>query len=213
MCQLDNTQKEHQDGDIFLLAVNDRQSFNYTRARRFCFFTVSLLGWLSANDSRPCSQFTNLAYVLCWTEGCIPTTTPTVLASTYACLMMSTDLWAKLVVPVIRVQCGTPRTAFPHGRGPWCCLCLWRNPPRFGISRRSPASIDRQNTHSDIGGSWKSTPSWQRSEDSIADQMGKQLIRTLSKLLLYPGDCGGLVDVISVPSSLVQPWVINRNER
>ncbi|XP_049562168.1 signal-induced proliferation-associated 1-like protein 1 isoform X8 [Orcinus orca] len=42
---------------------------------------------------------------------------------------------------------------------------------RFGISRRSPASIDRQNTQSDIGGSGKSTPSWQRSEDSIADQM------------------------------------------
>ncbi|KAM5244845.1 signal-induced proliferation-associated 1-like protein 1 isoform 12-T48 [Hipposideros larvatus] len=43
---------------------------------------------------------------------------------------------------------------------------------RFGVSRRSPASIiDRQNTQSDIGGSGKSTPSWQRSEDSIADQM------------------------------------------
>ncbi|OBS79263.1 hypothetical protein A6R68_18345, partial [Neotoma lepida] len=46
---------------------------------------------------------------------------------------------------------------------------------RFGVSRRSPASIDRQNTQSDIGGSGKSTPSWQRSEDSIADQMGKML--------------------------------------
>ncbi|KAM9713745.1 signal-induced proliferation-associated 1-like protein 1 isoform 3-T15 [Dama dama] len=44
-------------------------------------------------------------------------------------------------------------------------------PEGFGISRRSPASIDRQNTQSDIGGSGKSTPSWQRSEDSIADQM------------------------------------------
>ncbi|XP_046296943.1 signal-induced proliferation-associated 1-like protein 1 isoform X7 [Marmota monax] len=42
---------------------------------------------------------------------------------------------------------------------------------RFGVSRRSPASIDRQNTQSDLGGSGKSTPSWQRSEDSIADQM------------------------------------------
>ncbi|KAB1277224.1 Signal-induced proliferation-associated 1-like protein 1 [Camelus dromedarius] len=41
----------------------------------------------------------------------------------------------------------------------------------FGVSRRSPASIDRQNTQSEIGGSGKSTPSWQRSEDSIADQM------------------------------------------
>uniref|UniRef100_A0A8C7AII5 Signal induced proliferation associated 1 like 1 n=1 Tax=Neovison vison TaxID=452646 RepID=A0A8C7AII5_NEOVI len=44
-------------------------------------------------------------------------------------------------------------------------------PEGFGVSRRSPASIDRQNTQSDIGGSGKSTPSWQRSEDSIADQM------------------------------------------
>ncbi|XP_042705310.2 signal-induced proliferation-associated 1-like protein 1 isoform X2 [Chrysemys picta bellii] len=42
---------------------------------------------------------------------------------------------------------------------------------RFGMSRRSPASIDRQNTQTDTGGSGKSTPSWQRSEDSIADQM------------------------------------------
>ncbi|KAG8507747.1 Signal-induced proliferation-associated 1-like protein 1 [Galemys pyrenaicus] len=44
-------------------------------------------------------------------------------------------------------------------------------PEGFGVSRRSPASIDRQNTQSDIGGSGKSTPSWQRSEDSIADQL------------------------------------------
>nr|AAL02129.1 serine-rich synapse associated protein SERSAP1 [Rattus norvegicus] len=44
-------------------------------------------------------------------------------------------------------------------------------PEGFGVSRRSPASIDRQNTQSDIGGSGKSTPSWQRSEDSLADQM------------------------------------------
>ncbi|XP_063097672.1 signal-induced proliferation-associated 1-like protein 1 isoform X4 [Cavia porcellus] len=44
-------------------------------------------------------------------------------------------------------------------------------PEGFGVSRRSPASIDRQNTQADIGGSGKSTPSWQRSEDGIADQM------------------------------------------
>ncbi|KAM6202809.1 signal-induced proliferation-associated 1-like protein 1 isoform 2-T2 [Rhynchocyon petersi] len=44
-------------------------------------------------------------------------------------------------------------------------------PEGFGMSRRSPASIDRQNTQSDLGGSGKSTPSWQRSEDSIADQI------------------------------------------
>ncbi|XP_070614645.1 signal-induced proliferation-associated 1-like protein 1 isoform X2 [Erythrolamprus reginae] len=42
-------------------------------------------------------------------------------------------------------------------------------PEGFGMSRRSPASIDRQNT--DTSGSGKSTPSWQRSEDSIVDQM------------------------------------------
>ncbi|XP_051833639.1 signal-induced proliferation-associated 1-like protein 1 isoform X5 [Antechinus flavipes] len=42
---------------------------------------------------------------------------------------------------------------------------------RFGMSRRSPASIDRQNTQTDISGSGKVTPSWQRSEESIADQM------------------------------------------
>ncbi|XP_042309451.1 signal-induced proliferation-associated 1-like protein 1 isoform X2 [Sceloporus undulatus] len=42
-------------------------------------------------------------------------------------------------------------------------------PEGFGMSRRSPASIDRQNT--DTSGSGKSTPCWQRSEDSIADQM------------------------------------------
>lgn len=44
-------------------------------------------------------------------------------------------------------------------------------PEGFGVGRRSPASIDRQNTQADLGGSGKSTPSWQRSEDSIADQM------------------------------------------
>ncbi|XP_074091924.1 signal-induced proliferation-associated 1-like protein 1 isoform X4 [Macrotis lagotis] len=42
---------------------------------------------------------------------------------------------------------------------------------RFGMSRRSPASIDRQNTQTDISGSGKATPTWQRSEESIADQM------------------------------------------
>ncbi|XP_023559066.1 signal-induced proliferation-associated 1-like protein 1 isoform X3 [Octodon degus] len=43
---------------------------------------------------------------------------------------------------------------------------------RFGVGRRSPASIDRQNTQADLGGGGgKATPSWQRSEDSIADQM------------------------------------------
>ncbi|XP_008069046.1 signal-induced proliferation-associated 1-like protein 1 isoform X2 [Carlito syrichta] len=44
-------------------------------------------------------------------------------------------------------------------------------PEGFGMTRRSPASMDRQNTQSDLGGSGKSTPSWPRSEDSIADQM------------------------------------------
>ncbi|XP_075783411.1 signal-induced proliferation-associated 1-like protein 1 isoform X1 [Pelodiscus sinensis] len=44
-------------------------------------------------------------------------------------------------------------------------------PEGFGMSRRSPASIDRQSTQTDTSGSGKSTPSWQRSEDSIADQM------------------------------------------
>ncbi|XP_075387863.1 signal-induced proliferation-associated 1-like protein 1 isoform X2 [Tenrec ecaudatus] len=44
-------------------------------------------------------------------------------------------------------------------------------PEGFGVSRRSPASIDRQNTQSDLSGSGKSTPSWQRGEDSIADPM------------------------------------------
>ncbi|KAM9062674.1 signal-induced proliferation-associated 1-like protein 1 isoform X4 [Sarcophilus harrisii] len=44
-------------------------------------------------------------------------------------------------------------------------------PEGFGMSRRSPASIDRQNTQTDISVSGKVTPSWQRSEESIADQM------------------------------------------
>ncbi|XP_069494704.1 signal-induced proliferation-associated 1-like protein 1 isoform X3 [Ambystoma mexicanum] len=39
---------------------------------------------------------------------------------------------------------------------------------RFGAPRRSPASLDRQ---TDTCGSGKSTPSWQRSEDSIVDQI------------------------------------------
>ncbi|XP_069494703.1 signal-induced proliferation-associated 1-like protein 1 isoform X2 [Ambystoma mexicanum] len=38
----------------------------------------------------------------------------------------------------------------------------------FGAPRRSPASLDRQ---TDTCGSGKSTPSWQRSEDSIVDQI------------------------------------------
>ncbi|XP_078515599.1 signal-induced proliferation-associated 1-like protein 1 isoform X2 [Lissotriton helveticus] len=42
---------------------------------------------------------------------------------------------------------------------------------RIGAPRRSPASLDRQTTHTDTCGSGKSTPSWQRSEDSIADQI------------------------------------------
>ncbi|XP_061467176.1 signal-induced proliferation-associated 1-like protein 1 isoform X2 [Rhineura floridana] len=47
-------------------------------------------------------------------------------------------------------------------------------PEGFGMSRRSPASIDRQNT--DTSSSGKSTPSWQRSEDSIADQMVSKVL-------------------------------------
>lgn len=43
---------------------------------------------------------------------------------------------------------------------------------RFGVGRRSPASIDRQNTQTDLMGSGKSTPNWQRSEDNVADQIG-----------------------------------------
>lgn len=42
---------------------------------------------------------------------------------------------------------------------------------RIGAPRRSPASLDRQTTQTDTCGSGKSTPSWQRSEDSIADQI------------------------------------------
>nr|XP_033807111.1 signal-induced proliferation-associated 1-like protein 1 isoform X2 [Geotrypetes seraphini] len=44
-------------------------------------------------------------------------------------------------------------------------------PEGFGVSRRSPASTDRQITQADTGGSGKSTPNWQRSEDSITDQL------------------------------------------
>ncbi|MEE6492768.1 hypothetical protein FKM82_016628 [Ascaphus truei] len=41
----------------------------------------------------------------------------------------------------------------------------------FGVSRRSPASLERQGAHNDAVSSGKSTPSWQRSEDSITDQI------------------------------------------
>ncbi|XP_063295785.1 signal-induced proliferation-associated 1-like protein 1 isoform X3 [Pelobates fuscus] len=44
-------------------------------------------------------------------------------------------------------------------------------PEGFAVGRRSPASLDRQSTHTDTTGSGKSTPSWQRSEDSAVDQM------------------------------------------
>ncbi|XP_053553744.1 signal-induced proliferation-associated 1-like protein 1 [Bombina bombina] len=44
-------------------------------------------------------------------------------------------------------------------------------PEGFGVSRRSPASIERQSTQNDTLSSGKSTPCWQRSEDSIADQI------------------------------------------
>ncbi|XP_068110197.1 signal-induced proliferation-associated 1-like protein 1 isoform X2 [Hyperolius riggenbachi] len=44
-------------------------------------------------------------------------------------------------------------------------------PEGFGVGRRSPASIDRQNTQTDLMASGKSTPNWQRSEDGIVDQM------------------------------------------
>nr|DBA14314.1 TPA: hypothetical protein GDO54_005303 [Pyxicephalus adspersus] len=42
---------------------------------------------------------------------------------------------------------------------------------RFGVGRRSPASIDRQNTQTDLVSSGKSTPNWQRSEDNVSDQI------------------------------------------
>ncbi|XP_077320730.1 signal-induced proliferation-associated 1-like protein 1 isoform X3 [Lithobates pipiens] len=42
---------------------------------------------------------------------------------------------------------------------------------RFGVGRRSPASIDRQNTQTDLVSSGKSTPNWQRSEDNFSDQI------------------------------------------
>ncbi|XP_075470336.1 signal-induced proliferation-associated 1-like protein 1 isoform X2 [Ascaphus truei] len=44
-------------------------------------------------------------------------------------------------------------------------------PEGFGVSRRSPASLERQGAHNDAVSSGKSTPSWQRSEDSITDQI------------------------------------------
>lgn len=56
------------------------------------------------------------------------------------------------------------------------------------MSRRSPASIDRQNT--DTSGSGKSTLSWQRSEDSIVDQMGKPITSCEIKLCSPQGDFG-----------------------
>lgn len=59
---------------------------------------------------------------------------------------------------------------------------------RFGMSRRSPASIDRQNT--DTSGSGKSTPSWQRSEDSIVDQMGEYFFLAYILFLVPQGDYG-----------------------
>lgn len=59
---------------------------------------------------------------------------------------------------------------------------------RFGMSRRSPASIDRQNT--DTSGSGKSTPSWQRSEDSIVDQMGEYFFLAYILFLVPQGDIG-----------------------
>ncbi|KAG8449485.1 hypothetical protein GDO86_016217 [Hymenochirus boettgeri] len=42
---------------------------------------------------------------------------------------------------------------------------------RYGVGRRSPASIDRQSTQSDTLGSGKSIPSWQRNEDGVPDQI------------------------------------------
>ncbi|XP_072284889.1 signal-induced proliferation-associated 1-like protein 1 isoform X4 [Pyxicephalus adspersus] len=44
-------------------------------------------------------------------------------------------------------------------------------PEGFGVGRRSPASIDRQNTQTDLVSSGKSTPNWQRSEDNVSDQI------------------------------------------
>ncbi|XP_069807293.1 signal-induced proliferation-associated 1-like protein 1 isoform X3 [Dendropsophus ebraccatus] len=44
-------------------------------------------------------------------------------------------------------------------------------PEGFGVGRRSPASIDRQNTQGDLVASGKSTPNWQRSDDNANDQI------------------------------------------
>ncbi|XP_073408819.1 signal-induced proliferation-associated 1-like protein 1 isoform X6 [Dendrobates tinctorius] len=44
-------------------------------------------------------------------------------------------------------------------------------PEGFGVGRRSPASIDRQNTQGDLMASGKSTPNWQRSDDNVNDQI------------------------------------------
>ncbi|XP_044128741.1 signal-induced proliferation-associated 1-like protein 1 isoform X4 [Bufo gargarizans] len=42
---------------------------------------------------------------------------------------------------------------------------------RFGVGRRSPASIDRQNTQGELVASGKSTPNWQRNDDNANDQI------------------------------------------
>ncbi|XP_040267914.1 signal-induced proliferation-associated 1-like protein 1 isoform X5 [Bufo bufo] len=44
-------------------------------------------------------------------------------------------------------------------------------PEGFGVGRRSPASIDRQNTQGELVASGKSTPNWQRSDDNANDQI------------------------------------------
>uniref|UniRef100_A0A6I8R7S2 Signal induced proliferation associated 1 like 1 n=1 Tax=Xenopus tropicalis TaxID=8364 RepID=A0A6I8R7S2_XENTR len=44
-------------------------------------------------------------------------------------------------------------------------------PEGFGVGRRSPASLDRQSTQTDTASSGKSTPSWQRSEDGVPEQI------------------------------------------
>ncbi|XP_071971711.1 signal-induced proliferation-associated 1-like protein 1 isoform X7 [Engystomops pustulosus] len=44
-------------------------------------------------------------------------------------------------------------------------------PEGYGVGRRSPASIDRQNTQGDLVASGKSTPNWQRSDDNANDQI------------------------------------------
>ncbi|XP_044128742.1 signal-induced proliferation-associated 1-like protein 1 isoform X5 [Bufo gargarizans] len=44
-------------------------------------------------------------------------------------------------------------------------------PEGFGVGRRSPASIDRQNTQGELVASGKSTPNWQRNDDNANDQI------------------------------------------